>query len=67
MSGSGSPRSKRPTASGSSWSDAADAVVPVVTDPNDNIIPRVRIYDGADDNSYWFRRIGFGRTITSED
>lgn len=39
--------------------------MPLVDD--DQIIPRVRIYDGANDGTYWFRRVGFNRSITDEE
>jgi hypothetical protein len=41
-------------------------IVPEVDTPNDNIVPRVRIYDAANDGTYWFRAIGFNRTITDD-
>lgn len=40
--------------------------MPTVDDLHDNIVPRVRIYDAANDGSYWFRRIGFNRRLTDE-
>jgi hypothetical protein len=42
--------------------------VPEVDSPlHDNIIPKVRIYDAANDGSYWFRRVGFLSTISGEN
>jgi len=39
--------------------------VPEIDD--DEIIPRIKIYDCQNDGSYWFRRIGFNRKITDLD
>jgi hypothetical protein len=40
--------------------EPAPVVVPVVDDEE----PRVRIYDTADDGSYWYHPIGFRARIT---
>jgi len=34
---------------------------------NESIIPEVRIYDPANDGSFWYRSIGFGRSIIDEN
>jgi len=51
------------------WLDTDDepALVPQVDELHDNLVPRIRIYDAAGDGSYWFRRIGFNRSLLDED
>ena len=41
------------------------AIVPSVS--GEEIIPKIRIYDFNDDETYWYRKIGFNRTIISEE
>jgi hypothetical protein len=51
---------------GSTWLNNGEAVIPDVDSPNDNIVPRVRIYDASNNGSYWFRRAGFTTKLTDE-
>jgi len=36
-------------------------------DEDEYIIPKIKIYDGCNDGSYFFRKIGFNRNIQNED
>lgn len=48
-----------------SWNDSrVETVVPIVDYSNQ---PRIRIYDQANDGTYWFRKIGFNRKINDDD
>lgn len=45
--------------------DSTVAIIPDVD--NEEINPKVKIYDPVNDGSYYFRKIGFNRKITDED
>lgn len=48
------------------WNEEGRYTIIPSTD-NEEIIPKIRILDSHDDGTYWYRKIGFNRTIISEE